>query len=334
MKKTLIAVAALAATSAFAQVSLSGDLAFSYITNSNEGTSAAGPTNGKDSSGFGVDTADLYISSKEDLGGGQSIAVNMTLSGGGYATAVTTGDMSLVWTTSMGVLALGSTKGAEFVGSTAGQGMLYNGFDAKLHGSRSSRDSISFTVPVATGLTMTLAHAESAAAYAAGQTGGPAVSSVTSLAGSRINSVSAKYTAGPMMIAGSYLDYLEKGVADTQTKNVVRLGGTYDLGMASLGLAAEQATQSGSGKILNSGLSIKVPVTAAITVGAYFGNNTTSDSVGNTFTPNGSKSGQSLIATYAMAKNTRVIGQYQRWDYIPGASVSSTQSMVALEKLF
>lgn len=334
MKKTLIAVAALAATSAFAQVSLSGDLAYNYIATTNAGNIAAGPTNGSDASGVGVDTAELYISSKEDLGGGQSIVVNMTLAGGGHSTAVTTGDMSLVWTTSMGVLALGSTKGAEFVGSTGGQGLLYNGFDSKVHGSRSARDSISFTVPVATGLTMTVAHAESAAAYGAGQTGGPAVSSTTGFAGSRINSVSAKYTAAPLMVVGSYLDYLEKGVADTQTKNVVRLGGTYDLGFASLGLAAEQATQGGTGKIINTGLSVKVPVNAALTVGAYMGNNTTSDSVGNSYTPNGTKTGQSLTATYAMAKNTRLIGQYQRWDYIPGASVSSTQTMVALEKLF
>lgn len=334
MKKTLIAVAALAATSAFAQVSLSGDFAYAYVATTNAGNIATGPVNGSDASGLGMDTAQLYFSAKEDLGGGQSIAVNMTLSGGGFASAITNDDLSLAWTTSMGVLAMGSTKGAEFVGSTAGQGLLYNGFDAKVHGSRSARDSISFTVPVATGLTMTLGHAESAAAYGAGQTGGPATSSTTGFEGSRINSVTAKYTAAPLMVVGSYLDYLEKGVADKQTKNVLRLGGTYDFGFASFGLAAEQATQSGTGKIVNTGLSVKVPVNAALTIGAYMGNNTTSDSVGNTFTPNGTKTGQSLTATYAMAKNTRLIGQYQRWDYIPGAAVSSTQSAVVLEKLF
>ncbi len=333
MKKTLIAVAALAATSAFAQVSLSGDFAYAYVATTNAGNFRVGPTNGSDASGLGLDTAQLYFSAKEDLGGGQSIAVNMTLSGGGYATAITNDDLSLAWTTSMGVLAMGSTKGAEFVGSTAGQGLLYNGFDGKVHGSRSARDSISFTVPVATGLTVTLGHAESAVAYGAGQTGGPASSSVTTFEGSRINSVTGKYSAGKMMIVGSYLDYLEKGVVDNQNKNVVRLGGTYDFGIASVGMAGEQVTQSGSGKILNSGLSVKVPVTAALTVGAYMGNNTTSDST-NVWSPNGTKTGQSLTATYAMAKNTRLIGQYQRWDYIPGAAVSSTQSAVVLEKLF
>jgi hypothetical protein len=79
MKKTLIALAAVAslATSgaAFAQATISGFMAAGYQTYTSGGaaTSSMG--------GFGVDTAELYITAKEDMGGGMTAGGTMGIGG-------------------------------------------------------------------------------------------------------------------------------------------------------------------------------------------------------------------------------------------------------------
>ena len=76
MKKTLVALAVLAASGAsFAQVSLSGEFAYGY--------SATTDAAGLKKSGGGLDTAQLVFSAKEDLGGGTSVAVTMKTDGTG-----------------------------------------------------------------------------------------------------------------------------------------------------------------------------------------------------------------------------------------------------------
>ena len=62
MKKTLVALAALAATGAFAQVTMTGEFAYVFQQSTN-GT-------GAQKSGQSVDTSEIYWDAKEDLGGG------------------------------------------------------------------------------------------------------------------------------------------------------------------------------------------------------------------------------------------------------------------------
>ena len=67
MKKTLIALAALASVSAFAQssVTISGKLRYAYITNS---STASGTTT--KAAGIGRTDGDVVFTATEDLGGG------------------------------------------------------------------------------------------------------------------------------------------------------------------------------------------------------------------------------------------------------------------------
>ena len=64
MKKTLVALAALAATGAFAQVTITGNLAMGYAVATNVANG------GGDVSGLGVDTSEIDFAATEDLGGG------------------------------------------------------------------------------------------------------------------------------------------------------------------------------------------------------------------------------------------------------------------------
>ena len=70
MKKTLVALAVLAASGAsFAQVTLSGEFAYGFLAT----TDGAGNT----ASGLGIDTGLLVFSAKEDLGGGYMAEATM-----------------------------------------------------------------------------------------------------------------------------------------------------------------------------------------------------------------------------------------------------------------
>ncbi len=77
MKKTLIAVAALAATSAFAQVTITGGYAFGLKNTVTGATTAAGSD--RTAAGLGIDTAEVKFGASEDLGGGMKVDVSMGL---------------------------------------------------------------------------------------------------------------------------------------------------------------------------------------------------------------------------------------------------------------
>ena len=66
MKKTLIALAALAATGAtFAQATISGNIGFSW----QQSPVKAASGDGSHVQGFAINDGEIYISAKEDLGG-------------------------------------------------------------------------------------------------------------------------------------------------------------------------------------------------------------------------------------------------------------------------
>ena len=113
MKKTLVALAAVAATGgAFAQSVLTGDFGFGYGSS----TSAASGT----ANGMGLTDADIYLAATEDIEGLGKLSVNLAIDAGNvaaaYGQAVYVGDQVMALTLASGVkITMAANKGADYL---------------------------------------------------------------------------------------------------------------------------------------------------------------------------------------------------------------------------
>jgi len=322
MKKTLIALAVLAASGAsFAQVTITGSLAMGYKATS---TAATG-----DASGFGVDTSEINFMATEDLGGGMKATAKMGLAGAdrsGESGNGTVGgrDASLVLTGGFGAVALTSARSADYL-SGGVSGVAGIGFDDKVFGKRRIADAISYSVPVGP-VSVTLQHQENDIArnLAAGGLGIGATGS----SAQRLNVLSVTYAAGALVANGQYLSYDNRNnaVGSNTADYVTRAAAKYDFGMAKLGLGYSQANYSGGGTAKEGLVGVSVPL-GAVTVGAQWGQRKVEDATGTAIT-NGTTNGTGLTAAYALSKRTSVVGTYARWDVLNASSASTEASVL------
>jgi len=326
MKKTMIALAAAAslATSgaAFAQATITGFMAAGY------GVSTSGGATTATTGGFGVDTAELYITAKEDIGGGLTAGGTMGIggleraggytsnpAGAGYGTYGT--NYTMYVQNAMGKLTLGSVKSGDYVsGGLASSGVNYYDFgDFGNFGARSRRDIIALDMPVGP-ITLTLSHQE--AGNQVGEFNG-----AEGATGQRISIVAASYTEGALKANTQYFTYDNQGTGNTTAASVFRLSGNYNLGMAIVGAGMQRATYDSSATGTNYGLSASVPM-GPMTLGAMAGWRVTD---GFAAAANGTLNSFSLSAVYALSKRTGVTGQYSSWDK---ALTSSNKGSLAL----
>jgi len=334
MKKTLIALAAVAslATSgaAFAQATISGFMAAGYQTATTGGatTSTAG--------GFGVDTAELYITAKEDMGGGMTAGGTMGIGGleraGGASSTGTNAayptygtNYTMYVQNAMGKLTVGAVKSGDYVSSgLASSGVMYYDFgDFGNFGGRTRRDIIALDFPVGP-IALTLSHQE--AGNQVGEFNGAEGSS-----GQRISIVSGTYVAGKLKANSQYFTYDNQKTGNTTAANVFRLSGNYDLGMATVGAGLQKATYDSSATGTNYGYSISVPM-GALTLGAMIGSRVTDGF--SVATVNGTQSSYSLNANYALSKRTGFTGQYSNWDNGVGSVNKSSMGLLLLTHSF
>jgi len=228
MKKTLIALAALAATGAsFAQVTITGTVASGFqqsVTNAYtgiQGSVVAGTlgnvpqgtvlsANGNRvatqnaASGFGVDTADINFTAKEDIGGGQSVEAKFGLTnvarGGAGTGAFGADDLTLTYTnTSFGRIQMGTTYGAAVHSGIPSAGAPVIDMDGKLFETRTNSDYINYAVPVGpVVLVLNLGEASTGIGLGLGQSGVPTVIK------QRSTSIAAIYTDGPLQAVAGY----------------------------------------------------------------------------------------------------------------------------------
>lgn len=329
MKKTLIALAVLAASGAsFAQVTISGNLAMGYRTTS---TGAVGSTS--DSAGFGVDTSEIDFAATEDLGGGMKATAKLALAGAdrsGESTsgatttnnAVTGRDATLTLQTTAGAIVLGSVQAADYLsggqGLTAGfagVGAYYNGWDGKVLSGRTNRDTVTYILPVGA---VSLYASYQETSDKANQGLGVGTTGIAGVTGQSLTVWGATYAKGGLALNGTYLNFNAKGSAGA-TKDQTRLAGNYDFGAAKLGLGAVVTNTEGgtlvSGKTTDMLLGVTVPM-GAVTLGVEFVQRKLDDMAalsGGALAANGTVSGTSLQASYALSKRTAVIGNYARW---------------------
>ncbi|WP_138514441.1 porin [Rhodoferax bucti] len=326
MKKTLIALAVLAASGAsFAQVTVTGAVASGYRAATAVSTTA-GVSTSSDSSGLGVDTAELFFKASEDLGGG--LKADAVLSFDTVTRAgVAGGDTSLTLSNaSWGAFALKSVKGADYLsGGIANVGGV--GFDGKIFSAKTYSDSVSYTSPSFSGFTVGLSHAENSVnSVTTGQgLGVGAAGTPTGRDSQRNSGISAAYAAGPLAANLGYTAYDQKGVEATDaanSDNKVYASVAYDLGVAKIGAGVENRKLT-KGTRVDSLVGVAFPVTSALTLNASFANRQVND---NSATTDGTKTGYGLAAAYALSKRTSLVANYRNWTNTVGDNAKATET--------
>jgi len=272
MKKTLIALAVLAASSAsFAQVTITGEVQMGYqaLHTVSGGAMGAVPNfaappylgiyNGSsvqnDQGGLGIDTANLYFTVTEDLGGGQKVVAKEgfdTISRGG----VVGGDTVLTYTNnSFGQIEIGSAKAGDvFTEIAYTDGNLIT-FDGRLNQIETSNDYISYAAPIGP-LLFEFRHNENGNSVVAGGpngglglgVGGQGPASITTQGD---NTLVLAYLKSPLQVVGAYRAYMNQdnvgGVFDGNgltKKDAIHVEAGYDFGVVKVGLGLDHVDAS------------------------------------------------------------------------------------------
>lgn len=336
MKKTLIALAVLAASGAsFAQVSITGNYTAGYRAS----TAPAG-----DAGGFGIDTSLVTFTASEDLGGGLTAKAEMKIDGlsrGGVAG----GDSGLSLSGGFGKIALETGRGGDYLsGGTSGVGGV--GWDGKVFSTLTASDSVAYTSPSFGGFTVGLSHDEGATSQG-GENASPiglgsgAAGTPVGVDYQRGSGVTLAYAAGPLSVNGNYKVWDQQGAGTTaatgagNSKNRISVRVAYDFGAFKVG-AGFRNQQFVVGTRQDALVSAAFPVTSQLTLGANWASRVQNDTVVSATgaVTTGTKTGTSLKAEYALSKRTSLVGSYARWDQAVGQTSANTETNLLLSHSF
>ena len=315
MKKTLVSLAVLAASSAsFAQVSITGDVAFGYIAQN---------VSGVESSGFGVDSAELFFNASEDLGGGSKVTSSLQVQN-----ATSAGDVVLAYSTPVFSLTMAQAKGGDYLtGGVSGVGNA--GLDDKITSARLMADGVTVSFPLTSEITLGFSHAEGAKlATGVGEGSGAAG---TDLGDQRRNMISAKYVAGALVVDAGFGSYDQVGSAATNMKNQARGAVSYNFGAAKVGAGFDNRVYN-LGTRTDLVAAVMVPVTPAFNAGVLFASRSHNDT--NDITKDGTRSGYSIRANYNLSKQTSLNFDYKNYKAAFANQTNSTYAEVYMAKNF
>lgn len=325
MKKTLIALAAVAATSAsFAQVALTGTLAMGYMSTHDNA--------GHDTSGLGMDTTSIDFGITEDLGHGNSVVAHLGMDTMARE-AVFGGDATLALNTRLVTFTLGSTKLVNYLsgaGASANVANTWNGWDNRVLSARPNADWAAISFPVTDNLALGFTHYEPSYVIGLGTGAEGTPGNVQ-----RQNLYSLKYASGALKADLGISTYDQEGLSffnDLNNKTRARASVQYNFGPVALGGGVDSYDKVG-GNMTDALISVGVPL------GSFeFGANYVLRSYNNfnafSIQPNGNQNGWALAANYNLSKQTKVIAQYQSWQANPVTAINSTQAEIALVKNF
>lgn len=308
MKKTLIALAVLAASGAsFAQVTITGNATYGYQVITSPTT-----TNG----GFGVDGSSVTFASSEDLGGGNTVKASLVLdktnrSGTGG------GDFGLNIGGAWGSIDMSLAEGSDYLSGD------FVGLDGKVFsGLGPAGDSVSYKTPALfPGFTLSFAHGEpSSTTTAAGAYGAEAAGDVAGR--QRTNTLTAAYAAGPLSVNVGFRTYDNQEVAN---KTRVRAKASYDFGMFKLGAGVVETQKFAGGAETLTNVGVSAPL-GAFTLAADYGWN--KRAAGDT------RSGYGLVGTYSLSKRTSVAAKYYNYTAAFGDASATTRSDLVLSHNF
>lgn len=313
MKKTLIALAAVAATgAAFAQssVTLSGTIDYGYQS------TKAGAT-GVTTKGMGVDTSEINVSMTEDLGGGLKLNARAGIEGlsrtagsvdGLNHTIGLTGGFGTIWG---GAIEIGSG-----IRGLAQAGAPVNNMEGEILGSAVDSDILKYSSPNISGFVFSGSLTEGTIA---GGTLGNGFGSGLSTGNSRALTVGADYAAGPIKAKLDYTSWKNSANDDR-----FRVAGQYDLGVAKVGAGFESTDLTAGGKNKYTMLGVSAPL-GAVTVGAVWVKN---DRAG------AKRVGYSVGASYDLSKRTSVSSSYSSWEATANAASKDNKFKVQLSHSF
>lgn len=301
MKKTLIALAVLAASGAsFAQATVTGSYAFAYNQTSGGGVAAA--------SGFGTDTAAVQFKASEDLGGGLTASAQVTIAGAYRGNAVGGEDAKLNLTGGFGSLTMGTVEsgnGLLAIGSSGASGF---GLDGKVISGASNVDVIGYGLPLGGGFTLGASYVDRGTAIGTNSTGNGA--GTTGAAGEQPSiTLGGQYEAGPLAIK---LDTTTWNRQDDVTvtgnnalKNRYRLSAGYDFGAVRLSGGYSNLNTTVNTTNTETLVGIKVPLGSAMTLGLDYAQSTS--------TGKHDVNGWSLGLGYNLSKRTSISTSLASW---------------------
>lgn len=293
MKKTLIALAAVAATgAAFAQssVTLSGKLRFAY-----EGTSSNTGAVKTTANGLKVTDGNFTLTATEDLGAGMKMTAVMDVKSRGRDTAIEGRDAYLKLDGGFGSVMIGSIEAGNGIIGLGGAGAPVYGMDGPVIAAASNVDILKYTTPAMGGFTFSVNTTDATATL-----GQESTYTKQDSVGAALN-----YAAGPIAAAVDYTDYGANSAPAPLADNRWRLSGSYDLGVAKIGAGYERKELVGGVTSKDTILGVKVPV-GAVTLGFNYATNKTDGQV--------RVKGYDLGAQYDLSKRTYVAFHYESVD--------------------
>ena len=355
MKKTLIALAILAtAGTSFAQVTLTGKLGFGAQRQPVNATAYSPKSDSQQ--GLIMTDGNLTFAATEDLGGGFKAGASMEIRlrgrddntpGGGLAR-----DARVSLTTPYGLVTGGSFEaptallnafaGAPVELATNADGNSGNNTSTPLS-ARANIDAISFTVPVGP-VVLTALYGEAGRGTPGLGLAPVEIPQAGNASGITFGTIIARYTAGPIVVSADYTNYAAKNgtvtletaspavnaalVANTQKfydgLDRYRVWGTYDFGMAKVGLGYQSVTHDAADQY-SAGVSVPL---GAITVGLTYASR---DAITKTSTYGLSAKAMARTFTglgvqYNFSKMTNLNLSYGTFT---GGVISSTASLLA-----
>jgi len=319
MKKSLIALAVLAAAGAVSAqtVTLSGKLGFAYAKTT---TTTAGTGATADVNGLGVTDGNFTLTAVEDLGGGMKMKAAMDVQSRGRTTAVAGRDASLTLSGGFGAVLIGAIEAGNGILGLGGAGAPVWGLDnGVVLGAASNTDILRYYTPDMSGFKGYVSVLDGNGTATVPGTGAGAGGMQDTALSQDATQVGVTYGAGPVAVAADYTNYGLNAVlaATPGADNRLRVSGSYNLGVAKLGLGYESrkstaATNNGSRDWL---IGVSAPF-GATTVGLNYARRT-ADGVDQDAT------GIDFGVQYSLSKRTLVAFQYQ--DETAGAAAATIQ---------
>jgi predicted porin len=240
MKKTLIAMAVLAASGAsFAQVSITGNAGFAYQKDAS-GTKA--------NTGFGVPDLNLTFTAAEDIGGGTTATATAGLDLGSSRNAGTArNDFSIVIANpAAGALTLRSIEAGNNAEQFSGVTSLANGVDSTNVGygsivGHANVKGVKYATPTFSGFTFEASYSQ----YEKNTNGSTAALVDPTTNGYQTSTgLTLKYKNGGLAVAYGHSNYNTSVNSGKQDSGKDDIGVSYDAGVAKFGLGWMQTSSS------------------------------------------------------------------------------------------
>jgi predicted porin len=315
MKKTLIALAAVAVSSAaMAQVTISGNVDARWQSEQNAA--------GNKGSGFLISDSQLHFTATEDLGGGLKATARFTLDGmvsdgtaKPQASTPTTSD-SVVNGDGVFVQLSGGFGSVTISSLEAPDYLPLGDFYTSSFTAGTVADRVTYKTPTISGFDVSLTHQEGGAGT--NDTGGGAGAKKVSNA----NVFEINYAAGPLTANVGMLSVDKNTHATSNGGNRVRVG--YNFGVAAVSYGQVNEKAANDSKIKTTGLNVSVPL-GNITLGAQYATRKAGTDAAT--------KGTAVSATYALSKRTSMLFEKVSYE-VQGTGFDADRTRVTLRHSF